>query len=746
MSAAEVSDPPTGATAPAGGAGSALRSWRSADWAFAVGLAVYVAYAVVALMAGLAAALALPLGLHDRLHELAFTSGALAPRFAAVADASHAAEPAWGLVLDYAFSLVNLALAGFLLWLRPRERTARLLAVALVGTAAVFNLQAYAVYEQMQASFLDQAGNVAFHVVAAGAYIAALLVFPDGRPVPRWSPVRLAGLYGIVSVTVGVVAFRISGTSRTLAVLIVFGLLTPAVGVAAQAYRLARATGTAERAQARTMFWALAPALVLGLYVVARGSTASAFEVYGGRSIAIIPVELFRVFQPVFAIIPLALFAGVVRFRLWGIDRIITRALTYTSLAGLVTLVYVGVVVGIGRLVGAQNDNLVLSVVATGLVAIAFEPARERVKRLADRMVYGRRATPLETLADFSTQVGEETETEDKLVRLAQVLGEGTAARRSDIWLRIGDELRPAASWPGGGAPHRPLPLTGDDLPALPASVAVPVRHDGELLGVLALTLPGDGSLAPVDQRLLHTLAGQAGLLLRNVRLTAELLEHVAQLVESRQRVITAQDEVRRRLERNLHDGAQQQLVSLRVKLGLAQRMVQMGRDVDDLLGQLADEAEEAVKTLRELAHGIYPPLLAERGLTTALGSRAERFHLPVVVESGELDRYGQDIEAAVYFCCLEALQNVAKYAEASLVRLELSDEGGFLRFAVVDDGAGFDTSDIGDGAGLQNMRDRLDALGGHVSIDSAPGRGTRVEGRIPVAATDRVTTAAPTA
>ncbi|MBW3658166.1 MAG: hypothetical protein KY457_05975 [Actinobacteria bacterium] len=698
-------------------------------------MTVYAAYALTAIVAGLAAALALPLGFHDRLHELAFTGGALAPRFGAVADASHGTEPAWGIALDYTFSLVNLALAGFLLWLRPRERTARLLVVALVGTAAVFNLQAYTVYEQLRGSFLDQASNVAFHVVAAGAYMAALLVFPDGRLVPRWSPARLAGLYAIGSVVVGVAASRISGTSRTLAVLLVFGLLTPAVGVAAQGYRLVRASGTAERAQARTMFWALAPALLLGVYVVARGSTASAFEVYGGRSLAIIPVELFRVFQPVFAIIPLALFAGVVRFRLWGIDRIITRALTYTSLAGLVTLVYVGVVVGVGRLVGAQNDNLALSVIATGLVAIAFEPARERVKRLADRLVYGRRATPLETLADFSTQVGEETETEDKLARLARVLGEGTAARRSDIWLRIGDELRPAASWPEGGVPARALPLAGDELPALPASVAVPVRHDGELLGALALTLPGDGSLAPVDQRLISSLAGQAGLLLRNVRLTAELLEHVAQLTESRQRVITAQDEARRRLERNLHDGAQQQLVSLRVKLGLAQRMVQMGRDVEELLGQLADEAEEAVKTLRELAHGIYPPLLAERGLTAALGSRAERFHLPVTVESGALDRYGQDIEAAVYFCCLEALQNVAKYADANSVRLELSEQDGVLRFAVVDDGSGFDVTATGTGAGLQNMRDRLDALGGSVSIVSSPGQGTRLEGRIPVVA-----------
>lgn len=744
MTTAESTEAPAGAAAPAGTAPSGLRSWRAGDWAFAVALLIYGVYALVALVAGLAAAAAVPFGWHTRFHELAFLGGPFAERFESVADAAHDTEPAWGLVLDYVFSLLNLGLAGFLLWLRPRERTARLLVVALIGTAAIFNLQAYSVYEHMRATFADQAGNLVFHVVAAGAYIAALLVFPDGRPVPRWSTPRLAGLYALVAVGVGVVAFRITGTSRTLAVLIVFGLLTPAVGVAAQAYRFARASGTADRAQARTMFWALAPALALGLYVLARGSTASAFEVYGGRAIAIIPVELFRVFQPVFAVIPLALFAGVVRFRLWGVDRIITRALTYTSLAGFVTVVYVGVVVGIGRLIGAQNDNLALSVVATGLVALAFEPAREQLKRLADRLVYGRRATPLETLAEFSSRVGAETETEGKLAQLAQVLGEGTAARRSDIWLRIGDELRPATSWPDGSAAHHSVPVVDEELPQLPTTVAVPVRHDGELLGALALTLPGDGSLAPVDQRLIESLAGQAGLLLRNVRLTAELREHVAELTVSRQRVITAQDEARRRLERNLHDGAQQQLVSLRVKLGLAQRMVQMGRDVDELLVQLGDEAEEAVKTLRELAHGIYPPLLAERGLTAALGSRAERFHLPVRVDSGELDRYGQDIEAAVYFCCLEALQNVAKYAEASAVRLELSDEGGLLRFAVSDDGVGFDPTTSEAGAGLQNMRDRLDALGGSVTIESVPGEGTRLEGRIPVDAADRASSVAP--
>lgn len=711
-----------------------VRSWTTGDRLFAAGLVLYAGYALLALTAGAIAAAAIPLGWHDRLHELAFTTGgAMGRRYAALADASHTDRSLGGLLLDYGFSAFNLALAGLLLWWRPRERTARLLVMALVGTATIFNLQAYAVYEELDPSLLDVVGNIGFHAVAAGAYTLALLLFPDGQLVPRWRTWPRTGLYLALLAAATYVALALRGASRTLSVLLLFGLLTPAVGVAAQGYRFLRGVDERERQQARTLFWALVPALAVGGYVLQQGLAASAFQVYGGRAITVIPVELFRVFQIAFSLILAALFAGIVRFRLWGIDRFITRALTYTLMAGIVTIVYVAVVVGVGRLVGARGDNLALSIVATGLVAMGFEPAREAVRRLVDRLVYGRRATPLEALAGFSAHIGEVVDPAEKLARLAQVVAEGTAARSAAVWLRVGDELRHAASWPAGD-PGPPVPVQGEALPELPdASEVLPVQHEGELLGAVTLRLPAGESLAPVDERLLHGLAGQAGLALRNVRLTAELLDRVRELRASRQRMVTAQDEARRRLERNLHDGAQQQLVSLRIKIGLAARLAEQGRPVSEMLHQLGAEAEDAVTTMRELAHGIYPPLLAERGLEEALTSRIQRSHVSVAVEADGLGRYGQDVEAAAYFCCLEALQNVAKYADAEEVHVLLSDEGEWLRFRVTDDGCGFDAGTIPAGAGLQNMRDRVDALGGTLTISSVPGSGTLLEGWIPL-------------
>jgi signal transduction histidine kinase len=484
------------------------------------------------------------------------------------------------------------------------------------------------------------------------------------------------------------------------------------------------------------LFWALVPALVIGLFVLTRGINSSAFADFQGRSIEVIPVALFRVFQPVFGVIPVALFIGLLRFRLWNIERILNRALVYGALAGFVTVVYVGVVVVVGRAIGTQGNNVWLSIIATGLVAVAFEPVRARVQSVANRLVYGRRATPYEVLASLSERMADELVTEERLARMARLLAEGTGARRADVWLVLAGELRPAASWPEDGEPPEARPLAGQELPPLgPVTGCAPVRHQGELLGALTVTKPGSETLNPVESKLLADLAGHAGLVLRNVRLTAELLDRVEELRASRQRMVAAQDEARRRLERNLHDGAQQQLVALKVRLGLAERMIAKGKPIDDLLRQLGADTDDAIDTLRDLARGIYPPLLAAEGLPAALVAQARKAVLPVTVDAERIGRYGQDVEAAVYFCCLEALQNIAKYANATAVRIRLEASATDLSFTVSDNGDGFDPESTPMGAGLTNMTDRVDALGGTVSVRSSPGNGTTVHGRLPIAA-----------
>jgi signal transduction histidine kinase len=330
-------------------------------------------------------------------------------------------------------------------------------------------------------------------------------------------------------------------------------------------------------------------------------------------------------------------------------------------------------------------------------------------------------------LSEFSEHVGETYSGEDVLQRMVRLLAEGTGARTTVVWLRIDSELRPAATWPSDGESPAPRVFSGDNLSAFAdETLALPVRYQGEILGALSLTKPPNENASPVEQKLVNDLAAQAGLVLRNSRLIEDLRA-------SRQRLVAAQDEERRRLERNLHDGAQQQLVALAVKARLASALV--GKEPAKELEMLVDLQEglgDALETLRDLARGIYPPLLADKGLASALEAQSRKAAMPVRVETDGICRYSQEFEAAVYFCVLEALQNASKYADASDVAVRLWRENGDLLFSVADDGRGFDQETTTLGTGLLNMSDRLAALGGTLDIRSRPGGGTTVSGRIP--------------
>jgi signal transduction histidine kinase len=275
-------------------------------------------------------------------------------------------------------------------------------------------------------------------------------------------------------------------------------------------------------------------------------------------------------------------------------------------------------------------------------------------------------------------------------------------------------------------------------LPPMPdASLILPVRHRGDLLGALSLTkLPGE-RLTPTEETLAGDLASGAGLVLRNVRLTEELLARLEDLRASRRRLVAAQDLERRRLERNIHDGAQQQLVALAVKIRLARQLgVKDPEKASDLLEQTEREVAQALDDLRDLARGIFPPLLADQGLVAALQAQARRAPFPVEVHGESISRYPQETEACVYFCVLEALQNAAKYARAERVWIRLACQNSSLTFTVVDDGVGFDPAARGYGTGLQGMADRLAAQGGELAVESAEGKGTTVTGRLPVQVT----------
>ncbi len=310
---------------------------------------------------------------------------------------------------------------------------------------------------------------------------------------------------------------------------------------------------------------------------------------------------------------------------------------------------------------------------------------------------------------------------------------------RVEVFVLVADGLVSRAVWPEGAEPAAPPAVLGGPMVADTARLlrvsqvarAAGVYHQGDLLGAITLEKARSDSVSAAEDKPLTDLASQAGLALRNVRLTAELRATIDALRASRRRLVRAQDDERQRIERNLHDGAQQQLVALSVGLAVLDAATD-DPHVRELAGQLRDGLRAAIDDLRALAQGIYPPLLADRGLAAALRAQADRAPTPVHVDADGVGRLTREAEATVYFCVLEALQNVAKYAAASLTTVELRQAGGRLTFLVTDDGAGFDLAGPVTGSGLQGMRDRLAALGGSLTVGSAPGRGTTVAGALP--------------
>jgi signal transduction histidine kinase len=554
------------------------------------------------------------------------------------------------------------------------------------------------------------------------------LLFPTGRlRSRRWRPAAwfVGGAFALIAVDLVVHATRFwsdpfspasqAGSPLALAPLLILLPAALVVSVAAVVVRFARSAGE-ERLQLK---WFAAAALVVVATFIASFFINS----------AVVDVLQNVAFLCLWAAIGVA----VLKYRLYEIDVVISKAVVYGSLAVFITAVYAGLVVGVGTLAGGRDSPL-LAALAAAVVAVAFQPARQWAGRLANRVVYGRRATPYQVLSDFARRIGGTYSSEDVLPQMAHIVAAGTGAGRVVVWLRVGGELRPGASSDGDlhAAPLAidGLPVDGQAMPTLPdADMSVPVVHQGELLGAISIRMPKGEPLRPAGEQLVADVASQAGLALANAGLVEDLRA-------SRQRLVAAQDEARRRLERNIHDGAQQDLVALAIKLRLAGMTVEDLAEAKQVLGELHTDAAGALENLRDLARGIYPPLLADLGLAAALSAQAGKSPVPVAVEADGIGRFGQDTEAAVYFCCLEALQNTSKYAHASTAHIALQAQNGALCFTVSDDGTGYDARHTPMGSGQRNMADRLAALGGRLEVRSAPSQGTTITGHLPVPVT----------
>ena len=375
------------------------------------------------------------------------------------------------------------------------------------------------------------------------------------------------------------------------------------------------------------------------------------------------------------------------------------RRVALVVLAGMfatVVAVYLVVVLGGGALIGqTDSPNVGLSVLATAIVALGFEPTRAWWERLAARWFHHGRATPYDVLSCFTESVIADPDAVDQApgtfadvtTRMARLLGEGTGAQWTEVWLMVNGQQERAANWPqdtSGGPDHGGAAAT---------VLTQDVVFDGERLGMLRLQPQEGASLGPVEERLFSGLAAQSGPVLHRARLRADLARRAGDLAaraeelqSSRQRLVDTHDTERRRLERDIHDGAQQHLVALVVNLRLAQTLAGKAPErARAVLDEQVGAVDTAIATLVDLSGALYPQALSDRGVAAALdsvlGSVLGTGIVPVHVVDHGLGRHAEAVEAALYFCAVEAVQNAVKHAAASAVTVELSSDSDEARF-----------------------------------------------------------------
>ena len=407
------------------------------------------------------------------------------------------------------------------------------------------------------------------------------------------------------------------------------------------------------------------------------------------------------------------------RYRVHDLDPFLGRAAVATILAAGITGAYVAIVVGIGALIGGRGESTLLPLVAVAVVAVLVEPARHRARHLVDRLLYGQHIDREHVLSRLAERTARPGTGPEALVDVADLLLHSTGADRAEVWVDRGGELELGAA--SGTALH--------DTPVLHE----PVVHHGDRLGEIRLHAEVAGDLIRDADRVVDDVARLLGVVLRNQYLAEELREQLAELRGSRQRLVSIHDQARRELERDIHDGAQSQLIALKVRLGLVRTLADPeDRALASELDAMADEIDVAVRSLRRLARGLHPPILEESGLVAALRAHAREVPATIRLHATDLGRFDRAVEGAVYFTCLEAIHNALRHGNASVVDLHLDVDADRLRFAVTDDGGGFDPSRRNGGSGLTNIRDRVTALDGAIEVTAEVGRGTTLRGELP--------------
>jgi signal transduction histidine kinase len=629
------------------------------------------------------------------------------------------------------------AVGAWLAWRLPTHPQAVRL---LVSGTAMIATEAIGVFMGSQSQLINSLwfpvlSTLSLEAQAVGSLALALLIgsYPDGVVERRWQRLTLRFSWAVLLaaplalLTSPVVLVDTYVTEALLpnpyAVSWLAWLAVPTgwlaqhswcvilIGAAVMCARFI-AADAAGRVRMRVMFVA-----VIGLLVYAAGFVANTL----GAPEALV-VTLSTLGSLTAILLPAAIIYGILRHRLFELDLVVRKSVAYGTALLLIAAAYAVIAAAPGMMLG-NRVPVALAVVITIAAALAFQPLRRRLESAVSRRLFGDRVQQYQLLKSLGTTMEQTAELDELLPRLASAVSDGIGAG----WVRV--RLCEAdGSWL-----EEPVGVAGEVTDDNAAGVDL-VRAS-ERVGRIDLG-PKPGGYAAADLELLGTVAAQATTAVANVRLATQLKEGLEQLSTSRVRLIAAQDAERRRIERDLHDGIQQEVVALIAGLRLARNKLSRNQLTTDELTDLQDQAREMLGELRELAHGIHPPVLTDNGLVAALESRITRFPMSVeIVADEELrdERFSEDVEGTAYFVACESLTNVAKHAGTDGARIRLTRFSNLLCLAVDDSGRGFQPNGARSG-GLANIRDRVEALHGRLTIESRLGAGTSVRAELPLA------------
>lgn len=571
--------------------------------------------------------------------------------------------------------------------------------------------------------------------LGAAAMAGALLLlytFPSGQFVPRWS--RLLAL-----VWVGLNLFWLVAPETpfnplngpvwraTPAASFLVGMGWFASGVLAQGYRYRRVSDLVERQQTKWTLLGLAAAVTGGLLYY--GLLALAQDNRWSAALPFLTYTLARpALQTLFmAFLPICLVIAIMRYHLFDVDLILNRTLVYGALTGLVIAIYVAVVGALGAIFGSRG-SLLFSLIATGLVAMAFQPLRERLQRAANRLVYGERDEPYAVLSRLGRRLESTATPEATLDTVVETIAQALKIPYVAIALHEAGQPAVVAEYPGPESRSYGLAVS-------PHLTTLPLSYQGEPVGQLLLAPRSPNApFSVADQRLLNDVARQAGVVAHAAQLQHDLQHLAADLQLARERLVTTREEERRRLRRDLHDGLGPSLASLTFKLDAARSL--MSRDparADALLSTVADQMQITVAEIRRLVYNLRPPALDQLGLAAALAESAGQLGgVAVVVDAPpDLPPLPAAVEVAAYRIAQEALTNVARHADARHCWLRLWLENNHLCLEVRDDGRGL-PAEVRSGVGLHAMQERAAELGGVCTVESGPA-GTVVLARLPL-------------